>query len=311
MPKRWRRWWRRRCGRRRPIRRISTVSPSPPARAPSPASASALPSCAACGLALKIPLTGVTTLEAMAAAAIAETGKTRCAAIHDARRGEAYLLLKDDGAIVQPPTVLPFAEAVARIKSFGACAHRGNRRGTGARELWATALPCLASVNLMRYGWRGWRLPCQHLQTCRGRFICARPMQNCRVGKLLFDISPFNSANSSTSLAALHALCFERGWDAAALSDMLASPGTFAFCHDDGFVVGRTAADEAEILTLAVRPGARGKGLGRALLQAAIDKARALGAATVFLEVGTDNPACAGALCRIGFRQGGGAQSLL
>lgn len=130
-------------------------------------------------------------------------------------------------------------------------------------------------------------------------------MQNCRVGKLLFDISPFNSANSTTSLAALHALCFERGWDAAALSDMLASPGTFAFCHEDGFVVVRTAADEAEILTLAVRPGARGKGLGRALLQAAIDKARALGAATVFLEVGTDNPHALALYAGLGFAKVG------
>src|ERR1700744_842846 len=45
-------------------------------------------------LALKTPLTGVTTLEAMAAAAMAETNETRAAAIHDARREEAYLLLK-------------------------------------------------------------------------------------------------------------------------------------------------------------------------------------------------------------------------
>jgi tRNA threonylcarbamoyladenosine biosynthesis protein TsaB len=81
-------------------------------------------------LALQIPLTGVTTLEAMAEAAMAETGKARCAAIHDARRGEAYLLLKDGGAIVQPPIVLPFVEAIARIKSFGACAIAG----TGAAQ---------------------------------------------------------------------------------------------------------------------------------------------------------------------------------
>ena len=46
-------------------------------------------------LALKKPLIGVTTLEAMAAAAMAETGLTKAAAIHDARRDEAYLLLRD------------------------------------------------------------------------------------------------------------------------------------------------------------------------------------------------------------------------
>ena len=76
-------------------------------------------------LALQIPLTGVTTLEAMAAAAMAETGNTRAAAIHDARRSEAYLLLKDGGAIAQPPIVLPFVDAVARIKAFGPCVLAG------------------------------------------------------------------------------------------------------------------------------------------------------------------------------------------
>jgi tRNA threonylcarbamoyladenosine biosynthesis protein TsaB len=59
---------------------------------------------------LRKPLIGVTTLEAMAAA----SGAERAAAIHDARRDEAYLLLWD--------------KAVARIRSFGSCA----LCGTGA-----------------------------------------------------------------------------------------------------------------------------------------------------------------------------------
>ena len=79
-------------------------------------------------LALHIPLTGVTTLEAMAMAAMAETGSPRAAAIHDARREEAYLLLREGEAVVQPPVVLPFADAVARIAAFGPCA----LAGTGA-----------------------------------------------------------------------------------------------------------------------------------------------------------------------------------
>src|SRR5579859_2260446 len=61
-------------------------------------------------LALKRPLIGVTTLEAMAAAAMAETGERRASAIHDARREEAYLLLKDGDTVVQPPVVLPFVD---------------------------------------------------------------------------------------------------------------------------------------------------------------------------------------------------------
>jgi [ribosomal protein S18]-alanine N-acetyltransferase len=119
------------------------------------------------------------------------------------------------------------------------------------------------------------------------------------------DIAPFDPAADTAPLAALHALCFERAWDAATLKDLLATPGTFAFVHNDGFVLARAAADEAEILTLAVRPAGRGKGLGRALLQVAIDKARALGVTAMFLEVGADNPHALALYAALGFAKVG------
>ena len=119
------------------------------------------------------------------------------------------------------------------------------------------------------------------------------------------EIAPFDTAAGTAPLAGLHALCFAHAWDAATLSDMLAGPGVFAFVHDDGFVLARAAADEAEILTLAVRPQARGKGLGRALLQAAINKARVLGATTMFLEVGADNPHALALYAGLGFAKVG------
>ncbi len=49
-------------------------------------------------LALKKPLTGVTSLAAMTAQARAEAGAEHAAAIHDARRGEVYLEIDSDGA---------------------------------------------------------------------------------------------------------------------------------------------------------------------------------------------------------------------
>lgn len=79
-------------------------------------------------LALKIPLHGVTTLEAIAAAAMAQTHQQACAVIHDARRAEAYLLLRRGDAVIQEPVVLPFADALAGIRDFGPCA----LAGTGA-----------------------------------------------------------------------------------------------------------------------------------------------------------------------------------
>lgn len=93
------------------------------------------------------------------------------------------------------------------------------------------------------------------------------------------------------ALAALHQSSFADAWSAQAIAALLATPGTFAIHLQDGFILVRAAAGEAEILTLAVRPAARGRGLGRILLQAAARQAQALGTTHLFLEVGADNPA--------------------
>lgn len=76
-------------------------------------------------LALKRPLTGVTTLEVIAASAMDQTGQSRAAVIHDARREEAYLLLQDGDATVQQPVVMPFPDAIERIRAFGPCVVAG------------------------------------------------------------------------------------------------------------------------------------------------------------------------------------------
>jgi ribosomal-protein-alanine N-acetyltransferase len=113
-------------------------------------------------------------------------------------------------------------------------------------------------------------------------------------------VRPFETGDDPAPLAALHAQCFPDPWGAKALRELLAT-GAFAFRDHDGFVLARVAGGEAEILTLAVAPAARGRGLGRALLQAAINKARALGAGTMFLEVGADNPAALALYAGLGF----------
>jgi tRNA threonylcarbamoyladenosine biosynthesis protein TsaB len=60
-------------------------------------------------VALNKPLAGVTTLAAMAAQAMAETGLARAAALHDAKRGEVYL----EVAGSHDPRVLTFDDAIA------------------------------------------------------------------------------------------------------------------------------------------------------------------------------------------------------
>ena len=121
---------------------------------------------------------------------------------------------------------------------------------------------------------------------------------------LRHEVLPFDTADTAP-LAVLHALSFATSWDAAAIAALLAGPGVFAFHHPHGFVLARVAGEEAEILTLAVAPDQRGQGLGGALLQAAIAKAEGLGAQTIFLEVGADNPSALALYARLGFTKVG------
>lgn len=107
------------------------------------------------------------------------------------------------------------------------------------------------------------------------------------------------------ALAAIHAEAFETPWDAASLSALLASPGVCVVAEADGFILIRAVADEAEILTLAVRPPARRGGLGARLVEAAVVRAAALGAERMFLEVAEDNAAARALYARAGFHEAG------
>jgi tRNA threonylcarbamoyladenosine biosynthesis protein TsaB len=66
-------------------------------------------------IALKRPLAGITTLEAMAAAAMEERNTPSAAVLHHAKRGEVYAGLYGQDGVRLPPTLLSFANAVAAI----------------------------------------------------------------------------------------------------------------------------------------------------------------------------------------------------
>jgi ribosomal-protein-alanine N-acetyltransferase len=72
-----------------------------------------------------------------------------------------------------------------------------------------------------------------------------------------------------------------------------------------GVILVRTAADEAEILTLAVSPGVRRRGIGGILFREATTQVAALGAAAVFLEVSVVNSSAIRLYTREGFVQVG------
>lgn len=106
-------------------------------------------------------------------------------------------------------------------------------------------------------------------------------------------------------LAALHASAFDAPWDAAAFRGLLAMPGAEVEAEADGFLMWRRAADEAEIVTLAVRPEARRRGLGGRLLDRAVARARDQGVTRMILEVAHDNGAALALYAGRGFVQSG------
>jgi len=118
-------------------------------------------------------------------------------------------------------------------------------------------------------------------------------------------------------MAAIHATCFSPPWDEAAMAQLLASAGVLCLmgatteivASPAGLLIARHAADEAELLTLAVAPPCRRAGLGRALFEKAIADLRASGARRLFLEVDEGNAAAlalyrAFGACPVGQRPG-------
>lgn len=107
-------------------------------------------------------------------------------------------------------------------------------------------------------------------------------------------------------LAAIHGQAFPHDpWDEAMLARLMDMAGAFALVTDGGFVLPRVAADEMEIVTIAVAPAGRRRGLGCALLQAGLGQARDRGAVIAFLEVAADNHGAIALYRQAGFAETG------
>jgi ribosomal-protein-alanine N-acetyltransferase len=94
------------------------------------------------------------------------------------------------------------------------------------------------------------------------------------------------------AMAALHAEAFPpaEAWGVDAIGMMLALSGAFGLlAPGQGFILARLVAGEAEVLTLAVAPAARRRGLGAALVGAIVAALAATGGKILFLEVSREN----------------------
>jgi ribosomal-protein-alanine N-acetyltransferase len=116
----------------------------------------------------------------------------------------------------------------------------------------------------------------------------------------------------AAELAQLHARLFAQPWDEASFQRLLGHPGSAALLarvasppDTAGLILGRIAADEAEILTLGVSPVHRRHGIARRLVAALAGAARRAEAKRLFLEVGQMNAAAVALYAGLGFRQVG------
>ncbi len=107
------------------------------------------------------------------------------------------------------------------------------------------------------------------------------------------------------ALEQTHAASFATAWTANEILRFAEDPGGFALIADEagemaGFILCRVLAGEGEVLTLAVQPAFRRRGVAVALLEAALALA-APTAQAMLLEVAADNPGALALYTRAGF----------
>jgi [ribosomal protein S18]-alanine N-acetyltransferase len=113
----------------------------------------------------------------------------------------------------------------------------------------------------------------------------------------------------AAAIAAIHRELFDPPWERDGLRRLLELTAVRAFVAEAGpgqmlagFVLGRVAADEAEILSIGVAPAWQRRGLGG---QLAVELAASLvrsGVQRLFLEVAADNAPALALYLRQGFR---------
>lgn len=117
------------------------------------------------------------------------------------------------------------------------------------------------------------------------------------------------------TLSEIHGRCFARVWSEDEISALASGAGVFILVarraspfgtrRPLGFAILRVAADEAEVLTIAVDPSHRGRGYGRLLMEAATRRLYADRVEALFLEVDAANRPAVALYEALGFKSVG------
>lgn len=137
----------------------------------------------------------------------------------------------------------------------------------------------------------------------------AKPQAIRRAGEVPLAIREAGQEDAPL-LADLHAESFDNPWTASEFSRLCAMPGAMCLIADEdgepvGFALMRSAAGEAEIVTIATRPFARRHGVARRLLLDIVARLGACGAKDLFIEVARSNDAAMALYRALGFAAAG------
>lgn len=220
------------------------------------------------GMTRKIPVLGLDTLQALRQSTDEILLRRRAVALKSGESGFCYLLPENSDM----PEIVPYTDDLVPVLEAG-----------------------FPSVSRLASWAAGEPAPGQFPAPVYLRAPDAKPQ---------FRIRPAGAGDAS-DLARLHAACFPHGWSARELQEMLSVNGTEALAAEAGgevmgFILTRSIAGEAEILTLAVDPSRRRLGLGSKLLDAALKTQ-----GTFFLEVAAGNLAALGLYRKSGFAETG------
>lgn len=289
----------------------------------------ALATARALGLALNRPVWGVTTTEALAMAA-AGPGRAVVAVI-DARRGEVYIhgfapAAHGLGAALSEPRLLRLDDAAAQLPA-GPVTLVGSgsallRDAAGRDDIvLSPAAPDPDPAIVARLALTQAKQQPAPKRPPAPLYIrppdAALPKTAQPRARLAIAIAP-GGLDSAAALAELHDDAFGKAhgqavgevWTAGQMTTLLEMPGTFCLIarsgdQPAGFLLLRRAADEAEVITLAVRPRLQRLGVGQALMQAGLQALARQGVAACFLEVAEDNAPARALYDRLGFREVG------
>jgi ribosomal-protein-alanine N-acetyltransferase len=116
-------------------------------------------------------------------------------------------------------------------------------------------------------------------------------------------------------IAEIHADSFKHAWDAEELARMMAQDSTVVLVarrsspygtrSPIGFLILRIAADEAEVITIAVQPRQRGRGIGKKLMEAGLFRLYSDRCKSLFLEVDSANDSAILLYRSLGFKEVG------